>query len=308
MSGNPVLSWYIKENDETYSCTNSYYAGSCIPNQDFIIQIQIWNNRWNIQNDVDNINNAKLILTFEHAEDSILFQLCEIKIDDNNYIKPTIETINKATVNIGTIYGTKNAGTILDKDNYNNPKKVNEFSYTMLVNKHHVLDKKFVPQNLKTVSTEYASDKGVKANNTAIAQAKKMIDAAKKEDKNIIINSAYRSYEEQEEVVNTYQELYGDEYIEKYVLKPGFSEHQTGLGIDFGSTDTKIFIQSDEYKWMEENCYKYGFIHRFKSSYEDITGIKSEAWHYRYVGKKAAKYMYENDISLEEYYIKFIEK
>lgn len=196
----------------------------------------------------------------------------------------------------------------LDKDNYNNPKKVNEFSYTMLVNKHHVLDKKFVPQNLKTVSTEYASDKGVKANNTAIAQAKKMIDAAKKEDKNIIINSAYRSYEDQEEVVNTYQELYGDEYIEKYVLKPGFSEHQTGLGIDFGSTDTKIFIQSDEYKWMEENCYKYGFIHRFKSSYEDITGIKSEAWHYRYVGKKAAKYMYENDMSLEEYYIKFIEK
>ena len=105
----------------------------------------------------------------------------------------------------------------LDKDNYNNPKKVNEFSYTMLVNKHHVLDKKFVPQNLKTVSTEYASDKGVKANNTAIAQAKKMIDAAKKEDKNIIINSAYRSYEDQEEVVNTYQELYGDEYIEKYI-------------------------------------------------------------------------------------------
>lgn len=120
MSGNPVLSWYIKENDETYSCTNSYYAGSCIPNQDFVIQIQIWNNRWNIQNDVDNINNAKLILTFEHAEDSILFQLCEIKIDDNNYIKPTIETINKATVNIGTIYGTKNAGTISDKDNYKN--------------------------------------------------------------------------------------------------------------------------------------------------------------------------------------------
>ena len=81
----------------------------------------------------------------------------------------------------------------LDKENYNDPKKVNEFSYTMLVNKHHVLDKNFVPPNLKTVSTEYASDKGIKANNTAIAQAKKMIDAAKKEVKNIIINSAYRS-------------------------------------------------------------------------------------------------------------------
>ena len=50
--------------------------------------------------------------------------------------------------------------------------------------------------------------------------------------------------------------------------------------------DSKIFAQSDEYKWMEENCYDYGFIHRFKTSYEDITDIKSETWHYRYVGEK----------------------
>lgn len=196
----------------------------------------------------------------------------------------------------------------MDKENYKDAKKIEEFSYTMLVNKHHKLDKNFVPKDLKTVSTDYAREKGIKANITAISQAKKMINDAKKEDKNIIINSAYRSYQDQEDIVNTYKELYGDSYIEKYVLLPGYSEHQTGLGIDFGSTDTKIFIQSDEYKWMEDNCYKYGFIHRFKSNYEDITGVKNEAWHYRYVGKKAAKYIYENDITLEEYYIKFIEK
>lgn len=196
----------------------------------------------------------------------------------------------------------------MDKENYKDAKKIEEFSYTMLVNKHHKLDKNFVPKDLKTVSTDYAKEKGIKANITAISQAKKMINDAKKEDKNIIINSAYRSYQDQEDIVNTYKELYGDSYIEKYVLLPGYSEHQTGLGIDFGSTDTKIFIQSDEYKWMEDNCYKYGFIHRFKSNYEDITGVKNEAWHYRYVGKKAAKYIYENDITLEEYYIKFIEK
>lgn len=196
----------------------------------------------------------------------------------------------------------------MDKENYKDAKKIEEFSYTMLVNKHHKLDKNFIPKDLKTVSTDYAKEKGIKANITAISQAKKMINDAKKEDKNIIINSAYRSYQDQEDIVNTYKELYGDSYIEKYVLLPGYSEHQTGLGIDFGSTDTKIFIQSDEYKWMEDNCYKYGFIHRFKSNYEDITGVKNEAWHYRYVGKKAAKYIYENDITLEEYYIKFIEK
>lgn len=194
----------------------------------------------------------------------------------------------------------------LDKEDYTDYTEVKDFSYTMLVNKHYKLNEKFIPDHLKTIDTKYASEKGIKANHTATIYAKKMINKAKKEGYNLTINSAYRSYKDQEEIVNTYKELYGDSYVEKYVLQAGFSEHQTGLGFDFGSTDTKIFVQSNEYKWMEDNCYKYGFIHRFKSNYENITGIKREAWHYRYVGKKVAKYIYENDITLEEYYAKFL--
>lgn len=192
----------------------------------------------------------------------------------------------------------------LDKENYTDPTMVKDFSYTMLVNKHYSLEKNFIPNNLTTISKEYASGKDIKANKKAVEEVKKLIDAAKKDGYNILVNSAYRSYKEQEEILNTYQKLYGDGYVEKYVLKPGFSEHQTGLGFDFVSTDTETFANSDEYRWMEENSYKYGFIHRFKSKHEDITGIKSEAWHYRYVGNKAAKYIFDKDITLEEYYAK----
>ncbi len=196
----------------------------------------------------------------------------------------------------------------LDKENYKNPIKVKEFSYDMLVNKHRVLSSKFIPDQLVKISTKYASEKNLKGNKVAVLSAEKMIDAAKKEGQNLIINSAYRSYKDQAEIVDTYQKLYGDSYIEKYVLRPGFSEHQTGLGFDIGSKDSKIFIESSAYKWMESNCHKFGFIHRFKTTYEDITGIKSEAWHYRYVGKKIAKYCYNNDMSLEEYYARKIDK
>lgn len=196
----------------------------------------------------------------------------------------------------------------IDKEDYVDAQKVEKFNYAMLVNKHHQLNDKFIPNSLISISKEYASEKGIKANSSAVASAKKMIDAAKKENYNLIINSAYRSYDDQEEIVNTYKELYGDSYVERYVLKAGFSEHQTGLGFDFGSTDTKVFSTSDEYKWMQDNCYKYGFIQRFSPAYEDITEIKSEAWHYRYVGKKVAKYIYENEITLEEYYVKFLDK
>ena len=196
----------------------------------------------------------------------------------------------------------------LDKENYKDPIEVKKFSYNMLVNKHRKLGAKFIPDGLSTIPSSLTSEKGLKANKVAIEEAKKMIADAKKEGMNIIINSAYRSYKDQEEVVSTYQKLYGDSYIEKYVLKPGFSEHQTGLGFDFGSTTSKIFVESNEYKWMEKNCYKYGFIHRFKTNYEDVTGIKNEAWHYRYVGKKIAKYCYTNDITLEVYYARFLDK
>ena len=58
---------------------------------------------------------------------------------------------------------------------------------------------------------------------------------------------------------------------------------------------------------MGENAHKYGFIQRFPSKYEAITGFRAEPWHYRYVGKKIATYIYENDISFEEYYAIFLD-
>ena len=131
---------------------------------------------------------------------------------------------------------------------------------------------------------------------------------AEKEGYGLIINSAYRSYDEQQEIMDTYKNLYGDSYVEKYVLKPGFSEHQTGLSFDIGSTDTKVFVSSKEYTWIIDNCYKFGFIYRFKPDFEDITGIRHEAWHYRYVGKNIAKEIYEKDISYEEYYAMHLDK
>lgn len=194
----------------------------------------------------------------------------------------------------------------MDKEGYTDPTIVNTFSYTMLINKRRTTTDEYVPDDLVKISKDYTSDTSLKANKIALEAMESMIDDAKKEGFNITINSAYRSYQDQEEIESTYKELYGEAYVTKYVSKPGFSEHQTGLAFDIGSTDTNIFINSDEYSWVVDNCYKYGFIYRFKTKYEDLTEIRSEAWHYRYVGKKAAKYIYENDISLEEYYAKFL--
>ena len=195
----------------------------------------------------------------------------------------------------------------MDKENYKDPIKIKKYDKYVLVNKHRQLDKKYRPDLIK-IKSKYASDNKQKAVKEAVTAFIKMYKAAKKAGYDIVINSSYRSYSEQEEICDTYRKLYGDVYIEKYVAKPGFSEHQTGLCFDVGSRKQKVFALSKEYKWMQDNAYKYGFIQRFPKGYEDITGFRAEQWHYRYIGKKIAKYIHDNKITYDEYYMKFLDK
>ena len=195
----------------------------------------------------------------------------------------------------------------MDTDDYVNPVKTSAFSIDMLVNKHYKLDEDFVPDDLVEFDQEYCNDEVQEGNREAVVAFKNMYEAAKKEGLGLVINSSYRSYQDQENICNTFKDLYGEGYVTKYVALPGFSEHQTGLAFDIGSTSSKIFAESKEYEWMKENAYKYGFILRFTRSNAYITGFRSEPWHYRYVGKKIAKYIYENDISFEEYYAEFLD-
>lgn len=195
----------------------------------------------------------------------------------------------------------------MDKNDYEDALVVKEFSSDMLVNKHRKLTEKFEPKDLVKIDSKYASD-DMKASKVAIEAFKKMASDASKDGLGIVINSSYRSYQDQVDICNSYKDLYGEGYVQKYVAQPGYSEHQTGLAFDIGSTSSKIFAQSKEYEWMQENAYKYGFILRFPKKYESITGFRSEPWHYRYVGKKIANYIHSENITLEEYYVKFLDK
>ena len=195
----------------------------------------------------------------------------------------------------------------MDKENYEDPVIVTDFSTDMLVNKHRSLTKDFEPDDLVSIDEEYAADDTQAGSRIAVNAFIEMYKDAQKEGYDLVINSSYRSYQDQEEVCNTYRDLYGDNYVTNYVAMPGFSEHQTGLSFDIGSKDTNVFAESDEYTWIRENAHKYGFIQRFPEEYEAVTGFRAEPWHYRYVGKKIASYIYENNISFEEYYALFLD-
>lgn len=195
----------------------------------------------------------------------------------------------------------------MDGEEYVDVEIVTEFEATMLVNKYRKLEEDFVPEYLTKVPEEYAGSDDLKASKIAVDAFVEMAQAAEKEGLGLVVNSAYRSYQDQVDIKETYQNLYGVNYVTRYVAQPGHSEHQTGLAFDIGSTTTSVFANSEEYKWMQENAYKYGFILRFSAKGEAITGFRSEPWHYRFVGKTTAKYIYENNLTFEEYYAMFLD-
>jgi D-alanyl-D-alanine carboxypeptidase len=178
----------------------------------------------------------------------------------------------------------------------------------ILVNKYYYVGEKYVPENLESLPLSY-SRSGMKLTNVAKSALEELINAAKKDNMTILVTSSYRSYEYQVKLYNQYAEENSKEEADTYSARPGYSEHQTGLAVDIhnGKKVYTDFENTEEFNWMQENAYKYGFILRFPKDKVNETGYIYESWHYRYVGKDIAKYIHKNNISFEEYYAQFIE-
>ena len=197
-----------------------------------------------------------------------------------------------------------------DYDFYTNTTATNTSAgLAMLVNKYYYLDEDYYYGELVDIESKYSNNKDMKLNSEAYEAFKNLVADALDEGYHIKNNYAYRDYKYQEGVYNGYKKNNGESYADSISARPGYSEHQTGLALDVG-VDNKYasdkFQYSKEYKWMKENSYKYGFILRYPEGKEDITGYKFEAWHYRYVGEEIAKVIYENDLTLEEYYAYYV--
>lgn len=194
---------------------------------------------------------------------------------------------------------------------YNETFKTNtNDNYLMLVNKFNYLENDYERIDLQNVSLQY-SYAGNKVASIVIENFENMRNEVEKElGVRLMINSSYRSYKSQEEIYNEYKKI-SLKYADSYAARPGFSEHQTGLAIDITSLEHKTakeFKESEEYAWLKENCYKYGFVLRYPENKEHITGYNTESWHFRYVGNKAAKIVHDENITFDEYYAFYIEK
>lgn len=128
-----------------------------------------------------------------------------------------------------------------------------------------------------------------------------MLSDARKEGLIPIITSSFRTYDDQQRIMDDYIATYGEEEAKKWVAVPGTSEHQVGLAVDISSGD---YDNQDPYyiwSWLEEHSWKYGFILRYTEENQSITGVNPEPWHFRYVGIEDAEKITTQGITLEEY-------
>lgn len=180
-----------------------------------------------------------------------------------------------------------------------------ENKYLILVNKEHPMKNESEYEKVLCDSI-YANDRTLEKK--TYEQFLKLQDFIKENGYIIAIESGYRSSDYQQKVWDECLNAHGLEHTKKFVAVPGYSEHQTGLAVDFLLYENGKFYEDQKMgnhlvlKLVADNAYKFGFIIRYPKGKENITGYGYEPWHLRYIDDvNIAKYIYDNNLCLEEY-------
>ncbi len=178
----------------------------------------------------------------------------------------------------------------------------------LLVDKEHPVDENYAPDDLTKI-THYAVDRtseGRFMRSEAVLAFDAMCEAAMAEGIEIVSTTAYRSYDFQASLYAYYTNQEGQAWADANIAKPGVSEHQTGLAADCSSASVQYelvveYADTAEGIWLRGHAPEYGFIIRYPMNKQDVTGYVYEPWHIRYVGVTAAKFINDNNLTLEEF-------
>ena len=199
--------------------------------------------------------------------------------------------------------------------NHVNSKEIvkTRINYLILVNPLHRIPADYF-DNLELVEMRGYDDEIFQVEKQTAAQFRKLQNETAQKGIEILLSSAYRSVEKQQAIKEKLTAEYGEEYGKQFVAAPGYSEHHTGLALDFVAKidgkwlieNKEIFDRAEELQPVYDILPRYGFILRYLKGKEEITGYPAEPWHIRYVGDPAvAAEITARGITLEEYCEKF---
>lgn len=172
------------------------------------------------------------------------------------------------------------------------------------VSKGTILKSNYQPSDLKLIPDYMYPARELYLREEALNQLEKLWRAAEADGVILHILSAYRSYDYQKGLFNSYAERHGREAANRFSALAGQSEHQLGTTVDFGGTNSDLkasFADTKHGLWLAENAYRFGFALSYPAGSENITGYIYEPWHYRYIGVDAAHEWRESGMVLQEF-------
>ena len=179
----------------------------------------------------------------------------------------------------------------------------------LLIDKKHIISAEYEPEDLipvKSCSSYVVNRNDLSLRKVAFENLAVLGDAAKQDGIRLDVSSTYRSYKYQERLYARNVAQMGQEAADRESARPGSSQHQLGIAVDFGSV-TDDYADTLGGKWLSNNASKYGWSLSFPNGYEDVTGFRYECWHYRFIGVKACELQSKYFNNIQQYMIEFID-
>jgi len=177
-------------------------------------------------------------------------------------------------------------------------------SIEVIVNKKHPIQPRDYRPRVATVSCGWSGTATI--NTVAVSDFQALCKAAKQAGVPLSTSSSYRSYSVQASTYNYWVHIDGKAGADRVSARPGYSEHQTGLAVDFSvphGASLDHFCGTKQQKWLAKHASTYGWIQRYTSANSRQTGYDPECWHYRYIGRANAKaFIASGALSLEAYW------
>ncbi|MBI4086361.1 D-alanyl-D-alanine carboxypeptidase family protein [Candidatus Kaiserbacteria bacterium] len=215
---------------------------------------------------------------------------------------PVTGTVDTATqTHFNTLYFTKLCPQARKKGPFKNEILVE-------VNKDTALPKKYVPHNLIDVSSIVKTTSVACLKREVVSSLKKMMRDASRDGVTLAVTSGFRRPEIQGILQDIWTAVIGEEATERSVAEPSHSEHQLGTTIDLSGASNGFrggdsgFGGTPESEWLQTHGHEYGFVMSYPAGKENVTGYIYEPWHYRFLGKEAAREIFKKKISVEEYF------
>lgn len=254
-----------------------------------------------------NINNNDIDLIIKEEKKNSFYPTL---VTNNYYIKDNYKKYLEYYEYHGTTEIKDIIAIINCKSNenwYTNLNKSKTNKNPILVNKYNYIEEDYIPNDIININLQTSYDNNSAKKEVVNAYYKMHADIKNELGINLMVNDSYKTYKNQEEKYKEYKKV-SLEYADTFCERPGHSEHQLGLALDLVSTknyNEKDFIESEEYKWLEKNAYKYGFIIRYPKEKYKITGF-NEPNHFRYVGTTISNIIHKENITLDEYHAYYI--